>query len=255
LRPGRIELDSSEARHLRDVLRLTQGDAVELFDDAGRVGVGTIIECAPASLIVEVKDVTEPTDVAGVALTIAAAVPKGERADWMIEKLSELGVARFIPLAADRGVVLPEGKNKRDRWLRIAIESAKQSRRRGVMEIAELTQLTELLKPGLVGQTFLSASGRRPESSATTSHGRQECLPHRATFHLSTSPDAAPIRDALTSSPRELTLLIGPEGGWTDAEIALFAERDIRGVKLTDTILRVETAAVAAAAVVGVLAI
>jgi 16S rRNA (uracil1498-N3)-methyltransferase len=241
---GRIELDAAEARHFRDVLRLTEGEEVELFDDAGKIGAGVIVECKPARVAVEIHAVREP-DATGMALTIASAVPKGERADWMIEKLSELGVARFIPLNAARSVVLPEGKNKRDRWLRIAIESAKQSRRRGVMEIAELTRVTDLLESGL---------GVSPEhsSGATNEALRRDA---QATFHLSTSPDATSIRAALAPPPRALTLLIGPEGGWSDDELALFARHDVKGLKLTDTILRVETAAITAAAVVATLSI
>src|SRR5687767_15989799 len=82
----------------------------------------------------------------GLDWTIAAAVPKGDRADWMVEKLSELGVEEFIPLASARSVVLPEGRNKRERWVRIATEAAKQSRRGGVMRVGELTPVAEALK-------------------------------------------------------------------------------------------------------------
>jgi 16S rRNA (uracil1498-N3)-methyltransferase len=142
----------------------------------------------------------------------------------MIEKLSELGVARFVPLAAARSVVLPEGRNKRERWMRIATESAKQSRRRGVMRIEELT------KVDLAAQ---QAAGTRA-------------------IVLSTEASATPILDALTDAPPRVTLFIGPEGGWTDEELRGFAGHDVRAVKLTDTVLRVETAAVVGAAICAV---
>jgi 16S rRNA (uracil1498-N3)-methyltransferase len=162
----------------------------------------------------------------GLALTIASAVPKGARADWMIEKLSELGVARFVPLMTQRSVVHPEGKNKIERWQRLAAESAKQSRRAGVMSIDPLTPVADVLKKFAGRAAYLStAAGALPPSSI---------------FHPPSS---------------SLTLLIGPEGGWSDDELAGFAARDLTALTLGATILRVETAAIAAAAVVAALAV
>src|SRR5262249_28805891 len=147
--------------------------------------------------------------------------PKGERADWMIEKLGELGVNRFIPLAAARSVVLPKGQGKYERWKRIATESAKQSRRVGVMQIDELTEISAALAGG--------------------------------GFYLSTRDDATPLVSIEHSQLRNPRFLIGPEGGWTDEEIESFKIAGLTGIKLTATILRVETAAVATAAIVACL--
>jgi 16S rRNA (uracil1498-N3)-methyltransferase len=218
---GDIPLDPTQARHARDALRLEEGTAVEVFDDAGSTASGTLRFRGPKDVFVRVDQITASAPSPRLRLTIASAVPKGERADWMIEKLSELGVATFIPLATERSVVKPEGKNKYERWARIATESAKQSRRAGVMRIEELRPVREAIRDA------------------------------SAAFYLSTAPDAVPLATALPASPdAEITLLIGPEGGWTDAEIEWFESSDIRGVKLTSTILRVETAAIAAAAIV-----
>jgi 16S rRNA (uracil1498-N3)-methyltransferase len=227
LRPREpIRLDRAEAHHARDVLRLTDGAAVEVFDDAGNVGAGILVlDGGEAS--VRVEQAQPASEAARLALTVAAAVPKGDRADWMVEKLSELGVAEFIPLAAARSVVLPEGKSKRDRWNRIATEAAKQSRRRGVMRIAELTDLAKALKQA------------------------------KNAWFLSTElTDALPITRAAAewSGPDSLTTFIGPEGGWTDAEQQQFLSAGAMPVRLTQTILRIETAAIATAAVVGCLA-
>ena len=223
LHAGRIELDPAQSRHARDVLRLDVGTEVEVFDDAGGVGRGVIAALEPVVMI-DVNSTTEPGRAGVSDITVAAAVPKGDRADWMIEKLSEVGVSRFVPLSAARSVVLPEGKNKRDRWLRIATESAKQSRRRGVMRIDELTKLPDAM------------------AQAAATRG----------FVLSTDLEATPLPDALGDDARSVTLFIGPEGGWTDDELALFRKMNIASVKLTETILRVETAALVAAAVVSV---
>src|SRR6202011_2416558 len=134
-------LDPSQARHAREVLRLPDGHPVEVFDDQGIVGTGVLVFEGPRDALVRVQQTSAEKPPA--TWSVASAVPKGERADWMVEKLSELGAAAFIPLIAARSVVLPEGRNKRERWVRIATESAKQSHRPGVMRIDELSPLEE----------------------------------------------------------------------------------------------------------------
>jgi 16S rRNA (uracil1498-N3)-methyltransferase len=120
-------------------------------------------------------------------------------------------------------VVLPGGRNKIERWGRIALEAAKQSRRAGMMKIAELTPLHRLVS-------------ELPLDSAR--------------WFLSTTDDATPIRQKLNPVPKNLALLIGPEGGWTQEEMRGFGDAGLEGVGLTKTVLRLETAAVAAASVV-----
>ena len=220
---GRIELDQAGSRHARDVLRLVSGTEVEVFDDAGDVARGVIAELEPV-VVVQVDAIDAVGDANVIDITVAAAVPKGDRADWMVEKLSELGVSRFIPLATARSVVLPEGKNKRQRWARIATESAKQSRRRGVMRIEELTKLADAMTQAAGGRAVV----------------------------LSTDSNAKPVLDALAGPPDRVILFIGPEGGWTDDELRLFEQHDVTPVKLTDTVLRVETAALVAASAIAV---
>lgn len=220
---GELTLDEREAHHLRDVLRLTTQTPVEVFDHAGNVGVGYLSKVSASQVTVLVQSIhTAPIE--RFRLIVASAIPKAARGDWMIEKLSELGVDTFIPLAAERSVVLPEGKNKLDRWRRLASEASKQSRRTGVMRIEPLTPLSGAI--------------------ATAKHAGQG-------WYFSTSPDAAPIREIVTqTSAKVIILFIGPEGGWSPEEAQQFVQAKILAVSLTQTILRIETAAVAAAAVV-----
>ena len=229
LHVGDNELDPGQSRHARDVLRMAEGEAVEVFDDAGAVATGTLVFPEPRQTFVRVAAIETAAPEYRIDITVASAVPKGERADWMIEKLSELGVTAFMPLSADRSVVKPDGKNKRERWIRIATESAKQSRRVGVMRIDELRTVTDLLK-----------------SSSD----------HQNAFYLSTRAGVPRIVEAFARVDRRggILLLIGPEGGWTDVEVRRFDEVGWRGVGLTTTILRVETAAIAAAATMILLA-
>jgi 16S rRNA (uracil1498-N3)-methyltransferase len=220
---GRIELDQAGSRHARDVLRLEVGTEVEVFDDRGGVARG-VIEAVDPIVTVQVDAVDDAAAANVIDITVAAAVPKGDRADWMVEKLSELGVARFVPLATARSVVLPEGRNKRQRWTRIATESAKQSRRRGVMRVEELTKLDVAIANAAATRALV----------------------------LSTQASAIPILKAMRDAPDPVTLFVGPEGGWSDEELAAFGQGGVTAVKLTDSVLRVETAALVAAAIVAV---
>ena len=227
---GDVPLDDAAAHHTRDVLRLGVGSPVELFDDDGATAGGEIVACSPTEVIVRVGEVAT-TAAPALRLTIASAVPKANRADWMIEKLSELGVDRFIPLQTARSVVHPDGKNKLDRWQRLATEAARQSRRRGVMTVLPLTHIEALL-----AGTNRSAPPRPGQSQPVG-------------WFCSTSPAARAIRDLL-SGPLlgELILCVGPEGGWTTQEEAAFEVAGFVAVALTDTVLRIETATLAAAA-------
>jgi 16S rRNA (uracil1498-N3)-methyltransferase len=228
---GDQPLPADQAHHLRDVLRLSAGTAVQAFDRAGNHATGELVSVELGGVIVRIKEMKTASmpgkhDDPGAKthLTVAAAVPKGARADWMIEKLSELGTDVFIPLAAARSVALPEGKGKLDRWKRIAEESAKQSGRTSVMAIEPLKELKGLLD-------------RRDSEDEQT-------------WYLSTDANAHPIVACLDLIPARLTLLIGPEGGWTAGELEAFTAANFRAMRLTQTILRIETAAVAAAAIV-----
>jgi 16S rRNA (uracil1498-N3)-methyltransferase len=217
---GRIELGEAESHHLRDVLRMETGDQIEVFDRKGMTGRARIVESTAAGMVVEIVEILERNQ-QGVRLTIASAVPKGPRADWMIEKLSELGIEAFIPLATQHSVVLPDGPSKHARWERLATESARQSGRAGVMRIGSLTLLSKVLD---------AFAGEKA--------------------YLSLEDDAKSIHDLAAKKPSELALFIGPEGGWSPEELAMFRVATVAAYRLTSTNLRVETAAIAAAAVI-----
>jgi 16S rRNA (uracil1498-N3)-methyltransferase len=217
IRPGNNPLPDSQAHHLRVVLRLAEGDTVELFDNAGSTATATITKIDSSSVILQVAQIDQKKSDQTLT-TMAVAVPKGDRADWMVEKLSELGIATFVPLITERSVVNPQGTNKIDRWRRIAVESAKQSRRPGVMQIA----------PPLALQAARAAA---PPS-----------------WYCSTTPDAIPILTTTAPTPT-LWIFVGPEGGWSPQELTQFQQANATPIALTPTILRVETAAITVAAI------
>ena len=224
LHTGLVALDAAQLRHARQVLRLKDGDEVELFDNAGRTAAARVEVNAEGRFEVRASEVRQVNSGASVTWRVAAAVPKGERADWMVEKLSELGCAAYTPLIAERSVVQPKGSGKHDRWVRLATESAKQCRRAGVMRIGAPMSLDQALAE----------------------------TPQGAGWFLDTGPTAVPIRRLLTAplAMKHLSLFIGPEGGWTIGEVDRMLEARLVGVGLTRTTLRIETAALAAAALV-----
>ncbi len=219
--PGLLPLESREAHHLLSVLRMKAGDAVELFDDAGATAPAALVE-SEGRLCAHV-DTGAITQAAPGGVVVASAVPKGDRADWMVEKLSELGAAALIPLRTARSVVHPEGAGKLDRWKRIATEAAKQSHRSGVMRIDPLTPLNDLL------------ASRDTSTEAIV---------------LSTRPPADPLIRVRLLPGKTALLLVGPEGGWSSEELAGFDNAGLTAATLGPTILRIETAAVVGAGVI-----
>jgi len=219
-----LALQAEEARHLRDVLRLRPGDRVHVFD-----GVGKEFEC---SIEESSKDTARLSVLAEVAparpesplhLTIGVALLKSDKFDLVVQKATELGVARVLPVAtklADIRLRDDSDANKRvARWQRIAVEAAKQSGRALVPEVthpisfAELVQLTDATK-----QRKLMFSEREGQSLLEMKH----------------------ILDA-----KKLTGLVGSEGGWTDEEICLARDNNWGIVTLGGRTLRAETAAIA----------
>lgn len=216
---GRVTLDARQSRHARDVLRLTIGETVEVFDTAGRRAAGRIVSVEPV-VEIEIASVEQATPRAR-EIVIASAVPKGDRADWLVEKLSELNVTTWIPLRTARSVVHPEGTSKFDRWRRIAEESAKQCGRDGVLKIEPLRAFDQILSV--------------------------QCYSGFIRMIASLSVDACRLGVGVGGSA---IVLVGPEGGWTDDELAQAREAGWASVTLGSTILRIETAAVVAAAII-----
>jgi 16S rRNA (uracil1498-N3)-methyltransferase len=230
LAPGEpLTMPAEEARHAR-VLRLGTGDEVEIFDDEGREARAAIALDTDAELRVTVQAIRGPT-AAAPRLILATAWPKGKRAAYLVEKCSELGVDRIVPLRCARSIVhKATGSESLARLRRIAAEAAKQTGRRTVPEIA----------------------AEEPFVAFVAGHAR-------TAFTLMLDPDGdALLVDALTERRATLgdppvVLLIGPEGGFTPGEVQAAEEHNVPRVRLTGNLLRVETAALAACAVAAVL--
>jgi 16S rRNA (uracil1498-N3)-methyltransferase len=216
LNVGEIRLASALAHYARDVLRLTVGHEVEIFDGRGGGARATLTQVDDQGVVLSVLERYEVAS--GVPLTVAMATPKGDRADLAVEKLTELGVTRIVWLVCARSVVVPRDEGKRsERWGRIAEAAAAQSLRHDVPMIeapVPFAEALELLGGGLIAH-----------------------------------PDGQSVAHVLRDNAAlPYTCLIGPEGGFTVDELAMAARAGYSRVSLARTVLRSETAAIAAAA-------
>ncbi|WP_437204397.1 RsmE family RNA methyltransferase [Planctomicrobium sp. SH664] len=209
-----VDLPETEAHHLSRVLRAEVGDPVELFDGHGKSGQGRIQSVGKKSVRVEIVSVdSEPTRTS--TRVIASAVPKGERLDWMIEKLTELGADCWIPLQTERSVVEPRAQ-KLQKLSQTVITACKQCRRSTLLEIGDLCSLAEL-------------PNRIPLDQFTLWVGDADAA--------AALPRANPATSQLA--------IVGPEGGLTQSERELVRSWNAEPISLSPHILRTETAAIA----------
>lgn len=217
---NRAALTGARADHLVRVLRARVGQEFDVATGAV-VRRGRILSITEGRVEFELADEVSASPT--LNLTLLLAVFKFDRMEWAIEKCTELGVSRFVPVIARRtdGHLATAAAQRAERWRRIALQAAEQSRRITPPEIADPIKLQEAVT--------LTASAR---------------------IVLAESEEETLLRDILTSDPEGGTLLaIGPEGGWTEEELELFQKAGWISASLGTTILRAETAAIAATAI------
>jgi 16S rRNA (uracil1498-N3)-methyltransferase len=234
-----VRLQSEEARHLVGVLRLKPGDEAFVFDGEGRE-----YRCLVAaqgrdrssssvghssSVLLEIGEEVSPArPESSLRLTLCVALLKGEKFDLVVQKTTELGVWKIVPVLTKFADIRlkdeTDGVRRVARWRRIALEAAKQSGRARVPEIHPPLAFTALIESSLAGETE-----RRLIFSEREGRGLDE-----------TSTEWA-------SMPLSLGAMIGPEGGWADEELGQAALRGWSIITLGGRVLRAETAAIVAA--------
>ena len=221
---NRASLTGDDARHLARVLRAEPGQRYEISDNQYAY-LAEIAEVTPRQVTFAILEPL-PAPPPQLEITLYAALIKFDRFEWLIEKATELGVSRIVPVNAERtekGLAAASAK-RLDRWRKIARESSQQSRRLRIPEISPVAP-------------FLTAIA--------------DAAPHR--FFLDERPGPPLLLQAFphASANEALAILTGPEGGWADRECTGAVSAGWKPVSLSANILRAETAALAALAVVG----
>jgi 16S rRNA (uracil1498-N3)-methyltransferase len=218
---GTAVLDGPEAHHLTHVMRAKSGTEVVLFDGTGVEFDAEIVRVGRSEVELTIRASQQVDRELPVEVTLAIPLPKGDRQRWLVEKAVELGIARIVPLQTTRSVAKTTPQVLK-RLQRTVIEASKQCGRNRLLEIGPSQSWAELV-----------AEGRD--------------VPVRILAHPYVSGDCGtpkPVRSG------EVTLAVGPEGGFTDEEVALAVEAGWQAVALGPRILRVETAAVLLTAMV-----
>ncbi|MBL8483729.1 MAG: 16S rRNA (uracil(1498)-N(3))-methyltransferase [Rhodocyclaceae bacterium] len=217
LRPdAMIALSDATAHHALRVLRLGLADEVVLFDGAGGEYAGHIAEIG-RRCIVRTGSWSDIEREAAIAVTLAQCLASGEKMDWIVQKAVELGACRIVPLQSRRSVVrLDETRAARrvEHWRRLVLSSCEQCGRNRMPDIAPVAALPEFLAHSM--QTA----------------GLKLCL----------DPAAEQALGAVHAVAREITLLVGPEGGFDETETLIARQAGFAGVRLGARVLRTETA-------------
>ena len=217
-----VVLDEDETRHLRDVLRLRTGEAIQVFDGVGREFRGVIEAVEKRRTVInDLIEVPPTSPESPLDLTIAAVLLKGDKLDLVVQKAVELGVNRFIPMTSARcDVKVGDAAKRAERWRRIAMEATKQCGRARLMEVADVADYSRLLDttddPDLTRIHFSERDGQSFE--------------------------------AVSGSTRILAF-IGPEGGWDDSELEKAKAAGIISITFGGRILKADTAAISIASI------
>jgi 16S rRNA (uracil1498-N3)-methyltransferase len=212
-----VRIDGAQAHYLLNVMRMKPGDPLKLFDNVSGEWLGVVEATAKRDLVLRVERQLRERE-AVPDLWLAAAPIRRARYDWVAEKACELGVARFIPVLTSRAVV---DKVKDDKLRAHMIEAAEQCGRTALPEVAAQVKLSALL-----GEV------------------------QDRTIFFADEAGGGPLLEAACDHPGPAMILIGPEGGFDDAErTAIRAHPSAVAVTLGPRILRADTAAVAAVAV------
>jgi 16S rRNA (uracil1498-N3)-methyltransferase len=234
---SRPMLGDDEVRHLVSVMRAKAGDEIILFDGSGdewRARIEAIKKQTVELVLVERRQVDRELP---FSLTLAVALPKGDRQKWLVEKATELGVTHFVPLITERGVAQPVAAAL-VRLRRSVIEASKQCGRNRLMEIAEPVEAA----------VYWSAAAHDPDEWRAGGVSLPVPLPHKSALKLLADPTGTSLASIERPPGQPLIAAVGPEGGFTSGEVAAATAAGWQTVSLGPRILRVETAAIALAA-------
>jgi len=246
---GALALTGSEAHHARDVLRVRRGEKVVLFNGQGREITAEIVDLISDEIGLRKLHEAE-TPPLQCRIVLGQAIPKGKNIELIVQKAVEIGAAEIAPIISDRTIVQVDSESaaqKQSKWQQIAIEAAKQSGQNWLPRVRTPKKLAE----------FFSTveAGVSPAESLASQPTRLPLQKDIAGFDLrligSLQPDAQHFKKILADyssehqhRPRSVLMLVGPEGDFTPAELALARRYGCQPITLGPIILRVETAAI-----------
>lgn len=236
LQAGETEIRGPEAHHLANVLRVKPGAVVEAFDGAGSVASGTVVRVDRQSVAVSLEEPTPALTEAPLRVTVAVALLKSDKLSDVVRQCTELGAAGFELLVTRQADATTISPARLLRLRRVAEEAARQSGRATVPVVNDPVQLDAL--------TWQEAAlVAHPEAGLSL----ESVWPPRQPEHVpgvSSDVRGEGLKDE-TSTPTQVTLITGPEGGFGDEEVAQLLQRGAVGVSFGPRILRAETAPVA----------
>lgn len=234
---GRVTLEADEAHHLIDVLRLGVGERVAVFDGAGGEFACRVIEVSKLKrewrVTLEVlEQIAAPHAESPLELTLGVALLKSEKFDFVVQKATELGVKKILPIATSRADVKLNERGEAgvrvERWRRIALEAAKQAGRAVVPQVQQILTFSKMVE-------------------ATTSNNDESgrlLFSERGGVGLYQALEKIEARTSFAARSR-IIAVTGAEGGWTDAELSLAKSHGWEIVTLGGRVVRAETAAIA----------
>lgn len=225
--PHALNLTGSEAHHARDVLRMRVGERLVLFNGSGREITAEIVDLGDEIGLRKLHEAETPP--LQCRIVLGQAIPKGKNMDLIVQKAVEIGAAEIAPILSDRTIVQVDSESaaqKQSKWQQIAVEAAKQCGQ---------NWLPHVHAPRKLSQLFAAAD--------------EESFDLRLIGSL--QPGAQHLKEILADyvsehqrGPRSVLMLVGPEGDFTPAELALARRHGCRPITLGPIILRVETAAI-----------
>lgn len=215
----KIFLGAEESKHLRDVLRLSVGARVQVFDGAGKEFLCEIERIEKRQSTLKIIEESKPSALeSSLNLTLTVALLKGEKFDLVVQKSVELGVTTLVPLNTKRAEVkLKDAEKRLERWRKIALEACKQSGRATLLKIEVPIDFEKFIESANGTKILFAERGGEIFSSIERTEN--------------------------------ITAVVGAEGGWEDSEIEAARRKDFQIITFGGRILRAETAAVAVAAI------
>lgn len=226
----RVIVEGSAANHIARVLRLRSGDSLTVFDGSGGEFGARIEEFRKETVVVAVEEHRPLDRESPLPLTLVQGISRGERMDWIIQKATELGASRIVPVFTKRSVVRLDEKQaerKLQHWRAIAVAACEQCGRNRIPDLAAPVDFFDMLA---------GDSSRHPDSAGST--------------RLLLSPTGELRIDDLQDVGKGITVLIGPEGGLEDVEQEAAVTAGFKAVRLGPRVLRTETAAIAALTII-----